>query len=253
MDEDLIYGVHAVLAALTESPALVADVWLDAQREDRRMGEVIAAARAARIKLQRVPRAKLEHLVPGARHQGVVARLQPTPAKDEHDLVAHIAALTSPALLLVLDGVQDPHNLGACLRTADAAGAQGVIIPRDAAAAVTATVRRIACGAAETVPVFQVTNLARSLKDLQTAGVWLVGTAGDAERDLYDIDLRGPVALVLGGEEAGMRRLTRERCDFVARLPLLGQVESLNVSVAAGVCLYEAVRQRRAAATPGPA
>ena len=166
-------------------------------------------------------------------------------SRGEPDLDALLDDLVGPPFLLILDEIQDPHNLGACLRTADAAGIQAVIAPRDNAVGLTPTVAKVASGAAETVPYVQVTNLARTLDSLKARGIWLVGLAGEAEADLYGIDLQGPIALVLGGEGRGLRRLTRERCDYLARLPMLGTVESLNVSVATGICLYEALRQRR--------
>ncbi len=245
MEQDHIYGLHAVLAALTQTPEHVDAIWLDANRHDRRLGEIIQAAQAARVKLHKVPRAKLDQLAGVTRHQGVVAHYRAEAKRDERELSEFIADLTAPPFLLILDGVQDPHNLGACLRSADAAGVHAVITPRDQAVSLTATVRRVACGAAETVPLFQVTNLSRTLKQLKDSGIWLIGAAGDAEKDLFTADLRGPLALILGGEESGLRRLTRSHCDLVVKIPLYGSVSSLNVSVAAGICLYEAVRQRK--------
>lgn len=247
--EDLVFGLHAVLSVLSQSPEHVDAVWLDEARRDRRAQEVVQAAQAARVKVHRVPRAKLDQLAGDARHQGAAARLRATPQRGEDDLEPFLSGLAEPAFLLILDGVQDPHNLGACLRTADGAGVHGVIIPRDNAVSVTATVRKVASGAAESVPVFQVTNLARTLRALQEQGIWLVGTAGEAPASLFDADLSGPVALVLGGEEKGLRRLTREHCDLLVHIPMRGRVESLNVSVAAAVCLYETVRQRQARAS----
>lgn len=246
-DDEYLFGIHAVASALAQTPDRVDTVWVDLHRSDERIAGIVSAAQAARIKLQQVPRAKLDQMAGGARHQGVVARYREAALLDEGDLTDMLARLPAPAFLLILDGVQDPHNLGACLRSADAAGVQAVIIPKDNAAPVTATVRKVASGAAERVPIVQVTNLARALKLIKDAGIWLVGTADDARQEVYDVDLRVPLAVVMGGEEAGLRRLTREHCDFLARLPMLGSVSSLNVSVAAGIVLYEAVRQRRRA------
>ena len=249
MREELIYGWHAVLAVLERSPQRVLQVWLEEKRNGPKPDAVLKAAEAGRIKLQRTGRAQLEELVGDANHQGIVARCQATPPAQVADLGDFLAGLSQPPFLLVLDGVQDPHNLGACLRTADAAGVHALILPRDNAVSVNPTVRKVASGAAETVPVFQVTNLARTLDQLKTAGVWLVGAAGEAADSLYVTDLRGPLALVLGAEGKGLRRLTQERCDFLVNIPMAGAVSSLNVSVAAGICLFEAVRQRRAPAT----
>lgn len=245
MSEDRVYGLHAVLAALTASPQHVDAVWLDENRKDQRIHSIVRAAQAARVKLHKVPRAKLDQLAGIGQHQGVVARYRATPRQGEPELAGFLEQLPATPLLLVLDGVQDPHNLGACLRSAEAAGAHGVILPRDQSVSLTATVRRVACGAAEVVPIFQVPNLVRALKQMRERGIWLVGAAGDAKTAVFDADLRGPAALVLGGEERGLRRLTRENCDVLVHIPMLGEIESLNVSVAAGVCLYEAVRQRR--------
>lgn len=244
-EEDRVFGLHAVLAALTTAPEHVDAVWLDENRKDRRIHDIVRAAQTAHVKLHKVPRAKLDQMVGAGRHQGVVARYRETPRQGEPELGNFLAQLTVTPLLLVLDGVQDPHNLGACLRSAEAAGVHAVILPRDQAVSLTASVRRVACGAAEVVPVFQVPNLARALKQLREHGIWLVGAAGDAKDTVFDADLRGPLAWVLGGEERGLRRLTREHCDLLVHIPMHGQVESLNVSVAAGICLYEAVRQRR--------
>jgi 23S rRNA (guanosine2251-2'-O)-methyltransferase len=182
----------------------------------------------------------------GAAHQGVVAEVRPSVPLDENSLLDLLTTQDRPALVLVLDGVSDPHNLGACLRTADAAGATAVVAPRDRAASLTPVVRKVAAGAAETIPFAQVTNLARALRDLKEAGLWIAGTAGDGEQELFAADLTGPLALVFGSEGKGLRRLTRECCDFTLRLPMIGAVSSLNVSVAAGIALYEALRQRRA-------
>lgn len=245
MEEDLICGPHAVLAALKSRPRAVSGVWLSEGRCDKRIDAVIQAAQAAGVKFHRVPRARLDHLAGELPHQGVVARAQPETVGNERDLAEFVKHITDTPLLLVLDGVQDPHNLGACLRSANAAGAQAVIVPRDHSAAVTAVVRRVAAGAAESTPIFRVTNLARCLAGLQDAGVWLIGAAQTAPQALYDADLTGPVALVLGGEGAGLRRLIREHCDLLVQIPMGGTVESLNVSVAAGICLFEASRQRR--------
>ncbi len=244
MHEQLIYGWHAVLAVLERSPQRVLQVWLDEKRSGPKPDAVLKAAHAGQVKLQRVGRVLLEELVSEANHQGVVARCRAATPIHAADLNGFLTGLTQPAFLLILDGVQDPHNLGACLRTADAAGVHALILPRDNAVSVTPTVRKVASGAAETVPVFQVTNLARTLDQLKADGIWLVGASGDAQGSLYDTDLRGPLALILGAEGKGLRRLTQERCDFLVQIPMAGSVSSLNVSVAAGVCLFEAVRQR---------
>ncbi|MEJ2645529.1 MAG: 23S rRNA (guanosine(2251)-2'-O)-methyltransferase RlmB [Gammaproteobacteria bacterium] len=243
---EYVFGIHAVEAALAEGAGRCRVLWVQEGASKARLGRLMDEARAAGIKVEGVPRRVLDELVDGARHQGVVAEVQARGAADEAGLSDMLDRLGEPALLLVLDGVQDPHNLGACLRSADAAGVHGVIIPKDRAAGLTAVVRKVACGAAETVPVFAVTNLARTLRNLKDSGVWLYGAAGEAQQTIYELDLKGPVALVLGSEGKGLRRLTREHCDALARIPMVGQVESLNVSVAAGVLLFEARRQRLA-------
>ena len=239
-----IAGIHSVRAALRHGETSVDEVWLDRRRRDRRLGELAEMARGAGVRLRQVEAEEIERAAPGLNHQGALAWASAPASRGEPDLDAILDGLSGPPFLLVLDEVQDPHNLGACLRTADAAGVQAVIAPRDNAVGLTPAVCKVASGAAETMPYVQVTNLARTLDALKGRGIWLIGLAGEAEADLYGIDLTGPIALVLGGEGRGLRRLTRERCDYLARLPMLGIVESLNVSVATGICLYEALRQR---------
>jgi len=245
---DYLYGLHAVQAALERAPQSITEVWVDQRRHDRRMADILALARQAGITTHGSDRCELDALVPGARHQGVVARSAAPRKLGEADLDAILDGLDAPPFLLILDGVTDPHNLGACLRSADAAGVQAVIAPRDRAASLSPTAIKVASGAAQSVPFVQVTNLARTLKDLQERGIWLVGLDGHAEQTLYELDLRGPLGMVMGAEGQGLRRLTKERCDFLATIPMAGTVESLNVSVATGVCLFEALRQRRAKA-----
>ena len=244
-DAKLIFGLHSVRTALKHGGDAVERVWVEERRQDRRIREVVELARGAGVPVEVVAREELAaQLPPGSNHQGVAARARSAVALDEVGLKGLLQGLDTPPFLLILDGVQDPHNLGACLRSADAAGVHAVIAPKDRAAGLTPTACKVASGAAETVPFVQVTNLARTLRWLQEAGVWLVGTAGEAVQTLYEADLTGPLALVLGAEEKGMRRLTREGCDLLVRLPMAGSVESLNVSVAAGIALFEAVRQR---------
>jgi 23S rRNA (guanosine2251-2'-O)-methyltransferase len=240
-----VYGVHAVAALLAQRPASIKKLLLARGAKNTQLDALVEKTVAAGIAVQVLPRAELEAINPGARHQGVIAVVRATSyERSEKSLPEFLAALTEPALLLVLDGVQDPHNLGACLRTADAAGVHALIMPRDRAAGITPVVHKVACGAVESVPVFSVTNLARTLRGLRDAGIWIYGASGDAGEGLFSSDLQGPVALVLGGEGKGLRRLTREHCDHLLAIPMAGQVESLNVSVAAGVLLFEARRQR---------
>lgn len=238
---DLVVGWHVVLAALEGESIKPSEIFVLAGRQDERARRVHALAQAAGIAVRSLARSDLDLLVPGLRHQGVVARMPEAALDDEH-------ALERPArpdsLILVLDGVQDPHNLGACLRTAEAAGVNAVVIPRDRAATLTPVARKSSAGASERVPLIAVTNLARTLRHLQELGYWLTGLAGEAQESLFEVDLTGPVVLVLGAEGEGMRRLTKEACDRLVRIPMRGQAESLNVSVAAGVCLFEVVRQR---------
>lgn len=239
-----IYGWHAVEALLRHHPKRVKLVWLAEGRSDPRARAVVALAEQARVELRQGDRREMDEWVEGV-HQGIVAEVSPSQVWGESMLDELLDRSDEPPLLLVLDGVTDPHNLGACLRTADAAGVLAVIIPKDKSATLNGTVRKVACGAAEVVPLVAVTNLARTLDKLKQRGIWMVGTAGEAEQALYEQDLRGPIALVMGAEGKGMRRLTRERCDYLVHLPMAGSVSSLNVSVATGVCLFEARRQRQ--------
>lgn len=236
-----LHGFHAVAARISLRPDSIRAIYVAGTRGDARARDLAARARAAGCKVESVDDARLAELAGSARHQGVVAVVDAqTPQVTLDDV---IETLAEPALLLVLDGVTDPHNLGACLRSADAFGAHAVVIPKDRAVGVNATVAKAASGAADTVPVVTVTNLARALRDLKARGVWIVGADAGGE-SLFDADVRGPVAWVLGAEGSGLRRLTRELCDRIVGIPLAGMVESLNVSVAAGICLYATRRQR---------
>jgi len=242
-----VFGLHAVAALLEHEPGRVTRLWALASRKDARLSRLVELARKRGVPVNESSRVELDGLVQGARHQGVVAVYAGEAAPlAEPDLEVILDAVLGPPLLLVLDGVQDPHNLGACLRSADGAGVHAVVVPRDRAVGLTPVVRKVASGAAESVPLVQVTNLARTLRGLQDRGLQIVGTAGDAGQSIFDADLTGPLAFVMGGEGSGLRRLTREVCDGLVRVPMAGLVESLNVSVAAGVCLYEVVRQRGA-------
>ena len=240
-----IVGLNAVASALEHDAEHVREVLLEAGGKNPRIVEIEGQARRLGIDVRRVAGQALDGVAGGVRHQGAAARYAAAKTWDEHELPALVEAAEGRALVLVLDGVQDPHNLGACLRSAAAAGATAVVIPKDKSAPVNATVRKTSAGAADRLPVFPVTNLARCLRELQQLGVWIYGLAGEAQASLYDTDLRGNVALVLGGEGDGMRRLTREHCDGLVKIPMPGDIESLNVSVAAGVTLFEAVRQRK--------
>jgi 23S rRNA (guanosine2251-2'-O)-methyltransferase len=245
---DAVFGVHAVRALLArgEVPRVL---WVQEGEAQQRLADLVETARRVGAQVELRPRDELDRLAREASHQGVVAFAAPLAFESDTALWFKLEAWPhdAPPLLLVLDGITDVHNFGACLRSADAAGVHGVIVPKDKAAPLNATVRKVACGAAESVPVYQVTNLARALARLKEFGVWVTGTAGEAESMLFDADFRGPTALVMGAEGKGMRRLTREGCDGLVKLPMAGSVSSLNVSVATGVCLFEAVRQRRGA------
>ncbi|MBI4195306.1 MAG: 23S rRNA (guanosine(2251)-2'-O)-methyltransferase RlmB [Betaproteobacteria bacterium] len=238
----IIHGFHAVTSCLRQNAAGVREIYVASGRHDRRAQELIRLTGGRGVRVILVDDRRLDGMTGNARHQGVAARI------DAGQMPTHIEdvleSLKAPALLLVLDGVTDPHNLGACLRVADAMGVHAVIAPKDRAVGINATVSKVACGAAETVPYIVVTNLARTMRELKERNVWLVGADERAEHELYSAKLTGPVALVLGAEGEGMRRLTRETCDELVRIPMLGSVESLNVSVTAGICLAETRRQR---------
>jgi 23S rRNA (guanosine2251-2'-O)-methyltransferase len=243
-----VYGLHAVRALLARQPRRVQRVLLARGRADQRAAAIEEQARAAQVGVERVHADALKGLVGDVVHQGVVAEIEPLPPWREEELLAAVATTRDP-LVLALDGVQDPHNLGACLRTADACGVLALIVPRDRSASLNATARKVAAGAAETTPVVTVTNLVRTLKLLKDAGLWIVGADAEAAQPAAGIDLLGPRVLVMGAEGAGLRELTRRNCDWLVRLPSVGAVESLNVSVATGMLLYEALRQRAAASS----
>lgn len=240
---DWVFGLHSIAAILANEPERILEIMVAKERNDDRMNKVVNMARKQRVSVQFVQRKTLDERSKGEQHQGIMARAKAARVMTEADLDTIIENQNVP-FLLVLDGVTDPHNLGACLRNADAAGVHAVIVPKDKSAAITPVVRKVAVGAAETVPLIQVTNLARTLKQIQQQGVWVIGTAGEAEQLIYDCKIQGPTALVMGAEGKGMRRLTRETCDELVKLPMAGSVSSLNVSVATGICLFEVVRQR---------
>ncbi len=248
-NSEIVCGFHAVSSALSRGSDQVVGFWVDRNRHDSRIRSLLDLAQQAGVDIEQVDQKTLDLHANGIRHQGVVAKLKLSKQKDEHGLQRMLDDLIEPPLLLVLDQIQDPHNLGACLRTADGAGVHGVILPRDGAAPVNETVRRVAAGAAERQQVFYVTNLARCLEQLQTRGIWITGCADESDLDMYRLDFTDPVAIVLGAEGKGLRRLTREHCDKITRIPMAGSVSSLNVSVATGVILFEAVRQRRKIST----
>ena len=242
----VLFGFHAITVRMKTAPKSVIELHVEANRRDARMRSFADRAREAGIKIVETDGERLDKLAGTSRHQGVVARVEHVAMP--HSLDEVVESIEGPPLLLILDGVTDPHNLGACLRVADGAGAHAIVAPKDHAVGVNATVAKVASGAAETVPYIMVTNLARTLNELKDFDIRIIGTSDDAEQDLYDIDLTGPVAFVLGSEGDGMRQLTRKTCDQLVRIPMAGAVESLNVSVAAGVCLFEALRQRTKAA-----
>jgi|TARA_R100000049_G_C1952270_1_gene101092 23S rRNA (guanosine2251-2'-O)-methyltransferase len=243
VSQEYVFGWHAVDAVLKREPERLQQVWIQTGRQDKRVKSVTDALDGLGVRWKVVHRRELDERVSGV-HQGIVAAVAESREWTEDDLLAQLSNSDKPPFLLVLDGVTDPHNLGACMRTADAVGVQAVIVPKDKSASLTPVARKVACGAAETVPFVRVTNLARFLRELKDLGVWLIGTAGEADAGLYQADFKGPVALVMGAEGKGMRRLTREHCDQLINIPMQGHVDSLNVSVATGVCLYEALRQR---------
>ena len=244
MKSSKLFGLHSVQAALDYSPNKIHKAWVDTGRQDKRLTQAIDNLLDLGIEPEKVDRKKLDRLAENNNHQGIVIEVEMPSELSESDLKTAVENLTETALFLVLDNVQDPHNLGACLRTADATGVHGVIITKDNATGITPTVCKVASGAAETVPVYQVTNLARTLRWLKGEGLWIMGAAGETAQTIYSTDFSVPMALVVGTEGKGLRRLTKEQCDVLVSVPMLGKVESLNLSVATGVLLYEAVRQR---------
>jgi 23S rRNA (guanosine2251-2'-O)-methyltransferase len=239
----VLFGFHAVGVRLRTAPQSILEIFVESARRDARMRQFLQKVQDAGLRPIEADALRLSRLAGSAGHQGVVARVEPVPMT--HSLDDLLDGITAPPLLLVLDGVTDPHNLGACLRVADGAGAHAVIAPKDHAVGINATVAKVASGAAETVPYFMVTNLARTLGELKERSIWCLGLSDEATQSLYQSDLKVPTALVLGAEGAGLRQLTRKTCDGLVSIPMLGAVESLNVSVASGICLYEAVRQRQ--------
>ena len=244
MSGELLFGIHSIDAALSNDPKNILELYFESDSQNARIKELSEKARELGLKPHARPREALDRMTGGARHQGAVARNRAPPPRNEKELYELVEQAGKDALILVLDGVTDPHNLGACLRSAEAAGVTAVVVPKDKAAGITPTVRRASSGAADRVAFFAVTNLARTLKALKESGVWLVGLAGESAQDFYKLDLKGPLGIVMGSEGEGMRRLTGEACDFLAKIPMRGGVESLNVSVATGVALFEALRQR---------
>jgi 23S rRNA (guanosine2251-2'-O)-methyltransferase len=245
MSNELIFGFHSVEAILNKEPERFIEIYALKGREDKRLNPIINLARQFGVSIQFMQRKALDDKARGEQHQGIIARVKEGKKYNEKDLDQIIANSDTP-FLLVLDGVTDPHNLGACLRNADAAGVDAIIVPKDKSAKLNGTARKVACGAAETVPLVQVTNLARTLRDIKEMGVWVVGTAGETDVEVFDAKLTGPMAIVMGAEGSGMRRLTREHCDELVKIPMVGTVSSLNVSVATGICLFEVLRQRSA-------
>lgn len=243
MVQDTVFGLHAVEALVSKEPESIVEIKVQQGREDNRLNKLLGLMKSQGIAFSQVPRKELDKLVSG-RHQGVVAIVKTEPVKDEGDLEEVLNSLSEPAFLLILDSVTDPHNLGACLRSADAAGVHAVVVPKDNSAPLNSVAKKVACGAAEHVPFIQVTNLARTMKWLQDRGIWITGAAGEAENSIYQTDFKGAIAIAMGAEGSGLRRLTREHCDQLTKIPMLGSVSSLNVSVATGICLFEALRQR---------
>jgi 23S rRNA (guanosine2251-2'-O)-methyltransferase len=250
MKPQTVFGFHAVNGRLKHAAGSIQAIYVSEHRHDARMRDLLARAEGAGVKILQADERRLDGLAGGNAHQGVVAMCTEAAEKPQHldDILAHVEAST---LLLLLDGVTDPRNLGACMRTAAAAGANAVIVPRDRSASLTDVASKAAAGAAEVLPLIAVTNLARAMDDIKEAGIWIAGAAGDATGTIFELDLRGPLAWALGAEGSGLRRLTRERCDWLASIPMHADAESLNVSVATGVCLFETVRQRRATSAGG--
>jgi 23S rRNA (guanosine2251-2'-O)-methyltransferase len=244
MTDHLIYGVHAVNALLNNPHRTIKKLFINQERMDKRLQDLLATAEKAHLDIEKLSIQKMNQRFAEYSHQGVVALAAPLPDYGEADLLALLESCKKPALILVLDGITDPHNLGACLRTADATGVNFVVIPKDKNASITPVVSKVACGAAESIPLVKVTNLVRAMELLKQQGIWIYGAAGEATNSLYQVDCTGNVAIAMGAEGEGLRRLTREHCDGLYSLPMIGSVESLNVSVATGVSLYEIIRQR---------
>jgi 23S rRNA (guanosine2251-2'-O)-methyltransferase len=243
MSQDTVFGLHAVEALALKEPDSIVEIIIQQGREDVRLNKLLNILQQQHVAYSFVTRKELDNLVSG-RHQGVVALVKPEAEKNEGHLEDMLNTLETPPFLLILDSVTDPHNLGACLRSADAAGVHAVIVPKDKSAPLNSVAKKVACGAAEHVPVIRVTNLARTMKWLQNYGIWITGAAGEADKTIYQTDFKGAIALAMGAEGDGLRRLTREHCDQLTKIPMLGSVSSLNVSVATGICLFEALRQR---------
>jgi len=244
MNVTKIFGIHSVQAAYDFSADKIKHVWVDKQRQDKRLLALLKQLQGLSLNIEKSDRKRLDKLTDAKNHQGIVAEVELPSVHSEEELKHIVSTMHDMPFFLVLDQVQDPHNLGACLRSADAAGVHGIIITKDNSAAITPTVCKVACGAAETVPVYQVTNLARTLRWLKEKNIWVVGSTGETEQSLFNTDLNMPLAIVMGTEGTGMRRLTQEQCDFLVKIPMVGKVESLNVSVAAGIIIYEAFKQR---------
>lgn len=243
-NKQFIFGLHAVYALLQKQPERILRLCVYPERNDKKMEALLLLARQKKISIEQMGRQQLDRLTQEANHQGVIAFCTKAVVYSENDLKNLLGQTEGPPLVLVLDGIQDPHNLGACFRAADAAGVSAIIAPKDKSAGLTPVVSKVASGAAETMPFVQVTNLARALEGLKELGIWIYGAAGEAAQTLYQTDLKGPSAIVMGAEGSGLRRLTREHCDVLVKIPMQGFVSSLNVSVAAGVFLFEAIRQR---------
>lgn len=243
MSDEIIFGIHAVQAALNTHPEKILEIIIQQERHDQKIQAIIHLAQTHKITIREYPKKKLDEMTAGV-HQGILAKCHKAQAWKEEDLKTLLEKITEPAFILILDEVQDPHNLGACLRTANAAGVHCVIAPKDNSVGLTPAVKKVAAGAAEITPFIQVTNLARTIRWLKEQGIWIYGTTEDATESLFKTDLKGPMALAMGAEGHGLRRLTKDLCDFLIAIPMLGTVESLNVSVATAVCLYEAIRQR---------
>jgi len=244
MNVTKIFGIHSVQAAYDFSADKIKHIWVDNQRQDKRLLPLLKQLQALSLNIEKADRKRLDKLTDGKNHQGIVAEVELPGVHSEEELKHIVTSMEGMPFFLVLDQVQDPHNLGACLRSADAAGVHGIIITKDNSATITPTVCKVASGAAETVPVYQVTNLARTLRWLKEQNIWIVGSTGDTEQSIFNTDLKMPLAIVMGTEGTGMRRLTQEQCDFLVKIPMVGQVESLNVSVAAGIMIYETFKQR---------